>query len=266
MMTRQAQFSTLISIILHVLVLLVFAGVKIYTDRSAEDSVSVTFVDVQKTKPLRRSVSVRPMTSLDEAPRRHAPEQDTILPERRSSVEFYVTKSVKVFSAVESTGQELFQDTGIQRPGVELRGHLSNPIVSVGPEESKPNSSQMQSHISGGHELLGDAVKGPAKPDIDFAGDALQNFARVVRKKIESCKKYPVAAQAARVEGRTGVKITILKDGRLKKVEVVKSSGRKILDRAAVQSVRDAAPFPPIPEKLRKDEIEMSITLVFKIT
>lgn len=239
---------------------------KIYTDRNAEDSVSVTFVNMQETKPLRRSVSVRPTISLDKILRRHAPEQDTILPEHRSPVEFYVTEPVKVFSAVENIDQELLQDTGIQAPAVELRGRLSSSIVSVGPEESKPSSSQMQSHISGGHELLRDAVKGPAKPDIDFAGDALQNFARVVRKKIESSKKYPVAAQAARVEGRTGVKITILRDGRLKKVEVVKSSGRKILDRAAMQSVRDAAPFPPIPEKLKKDEIEMSITLVFKIT
>ena len=265
MMTRQAQLSTLISIVLHVLALLTFAGVKIYTDRSAEDSVSVTFVDVQETKTLRRSASVRPMISLDEAPQRHAPEQNAILPEHRSSVEFYISEPVKVFSAVESTGQELFQDTGIQRPAVELRGRLSNPIVSVGPEESKPNSSQMQSHIAGGHELLGDAAKGPAKPDVIFAGDALQNFARAVRKKIESSKKYPVAAQVARIEGRTGVKITILRDGRLKKVEIVKPSGHGILDRAAMQSVRDAAPFPPIPEKLRRDEIEMSITLVFKI-
>jgi len=266
MMTRQAQFSTLISITLHILALLIFAGVKIYTDKSAEDGVLVTFVDVQKTKPLRRSASVRPMISLDKTPQRHAPEQNAILPERRSSVGFYVSEPVKVFSAVESTGQGLFRDTGIQRPAAELRGRSSNPIASVGPEESKPNSSQMQSHISGGHELLGDAAKGPAKPGADFAGEALQNFARAVRKKIESSKKYPVAAQTARIEGRTGVKITILRDGRLKKVEVAKPSGRKVLDRAAIQSVRDAAPFPPIPEKLRRDEIELSITLVFKIT
>ncbi len=123
----------------------------------------------------------------------------------------------------------------------------------------------MQSRISGGHELLSDAAA-PAEPDIDLAGDVLQNFARVVRRKIESSKKYPVSAQKAGIEGRTSVKMVILKDGRLKKVELVKSSGRGILDRAARQSVRDAAPFPPIPQKIRRDELKMSITLVFKIT
>jgi protein TonB len=206
------------------------------------------------------------MISLDEAPRRHAPEQDAVLPERGPSVEFHVDEPVKIFSAVKSMDQELPQDTGLQAPTVELRGRLSSPAASVGPDESKPNGSQMQSHISGGHELLGDVAEGPTKPGINFTGDALRNFARVVRKKIESSKKYPVAAHSVGIEGRTGVKIIILRDGRLKKVEVVKSSGRRILDRAAVQSVHDAAPFPPIPEKLRKDEIEMSITLVFKIT
>ena len=97
-------------------------------------------------------------------------------------------------------------------------------------------------------------------------GDILQSFARSVRKKIQASKKYPIAAQTAGIEGRTGVRLTILKDGRLQKVEVAKSSGYEILDKAALQSVREAAPFPPIPEKARREEIQMSVTLIFKIT
>ena len=205
------------------------------------------------------------MISPDESPRRHDPEQHTVRPGRRSPVEFYVSAPVKVFSAVNSVGQELFQDTGVQRPAMELPGHSSSPIVTEIPEASRPMGPQMQSRISGGNELLSDAAA-PAEPDVDLAGDVLQNFARVVRRKIESSKKYPVSAQKAGIEGRTSVKMTILKDGRLKKVELVKSSGRGVLDKAALQSVRDAAPFPPIPPKVRRDELEMSITLVFKIT
>ena len=226
---------------------------------------SVTFVGEQKAKPLRRSALVRPMVSLKEFPRRNAPEQYAVRPERRSSVDFYISAPVKVFSAARSTGQELFQDSGIQRPSVKLQGSSSSPIVTEIPEESRPPGQQMQSRISGGHELLKD-VAASAKPEIDLAGDALQSFARAVRRKIESSKKYPVSAQTAGIEGRTSVKMTILKDGRLRKAEVMKSSGYEILDRAALQSVRDAAPFPPIPQKVRRDELEMSITLVFKIT
>jgi protein TonB len=172
----------------------------------------------------------------------------------------------EVFSAVRSAGQEVFHDTGVQRPAVELRGHLSSPTLTEIPEGSSPHGPEMPSRISGGHELLSDVAPAPARPEMDVTSNILQSFARSVRKKIEASKKYPIAAQTAGIEGRTGVRMTILKDGRLQKVEVAKSSGYEILDKAALQSVREAAPFPPIPEKARREEIQMSVTLIFKIT
>ena len=266
MMAKQLQISAVVSITLHILVLIIFAGVRIYTDRNIANSMPVTFVTVQKEKPLRRSPVVRPMISPGETPQRHSPEQYTVHPERRSSVEFYVSIDTQVFSAARSVGQEVFHDAGLQRPAVELRGHLSGPTVSEIPEDSRLSETRMPSRISGGHELLSDAAPAPAKPDMDVTGDVFQSFARAVRRKIESSKNYPTAAQTAGIEGRTGVRMTILKDGRLEKVEITESSGYEILDKAALQSVRSAAPFPPIPEKARRDEIQMSITLVFRIT
>ena len=226
----------------------------------------VTFVSLQKEKPLRRSPVVRPMISVSETPQRHSPEQYIISPERRSSVESYIGMDTQVFSAAKSAGQEIFHDTGVQRPVVELRERLSSSIGSQIPEDPQSSGQRMPSRISGGHELLSDAAPAPAKPDLDVAGDILQSFARVVRRKIESSKKYPIAAQTAGIQGRAGVRMTILKDGRLGKVEITESSGYEILDKAALQSVRSAAPFRPIPKKAGRDEIQMSITLVFRIT
>lgn len=265
-MTRQMQISIIISILLHILVLLTFAGVKIYTEGDTEDSMSVTFVSPQKTKPLQRSVSVRPRISLSKSPQSLHPEQYAVHPEYRSPVESYVIIPEETFSAVGSAGQEVFHDTGVKRPAVELRGHLSSPISTGVPEGSSPWGPQIPSRISGGHELLSDAAPAPARPDVEVTGDVLQSFARSVRRMIEANKKYPTAAQAAGIEGRTSVRMVILKDGRLGKVEIVRSSGYEILDKAALQSVREAAPFPPIPEKTRREEIHISVTLIFKIT
>jgi len=36
-------------------------------------------------------------------------------------------------------------------------------------------------------------------------------------------------------------------DGRLEEVEVVRSSGSQVLDEASLETVRNAAPFPPMP-------------------
>jgi len=98
----------------------------------------------------------------------------------------------------------------------------------------------------------------------DLSG-ILQSFFGSIRKKIESKKKYPELARDAGIEGRSGVKMTILKDGQLEKVEIVDSSGNQILDNAALQSILKAAPFPPIPKDIRQSKIEVSIYLVFKI-
>ena len=60
--------------------------------------------------------------------------------------------------------------------------------------------------------------------------------------------------------------MTILKDGRLEKAEITKSSGYEILDNAALQSVRNAEPFPPIPEEAKLGNVEVSIRLVFTLS
>jgi protein TonB len=266
MITRQAQISAAASIIVHIAALLIFAGVKLYKDWGIEDSVPVTFVGEQKTIPLRRSIPIRPMISLDKSPQRDSPEQYTVRPEYRSSAEFYVSAPESVPSAVESIGQEVFRDTGIQRPSVGLRERLSSPMAIELRKEPHLRESQMQPRISGGYDFLRDMVLAHTKLSASVTDDVLQSFAEAVRRKIESKKRYPIAAQRVGIEGRTGIKMTILKDGRLQKVEIVKPSGYEILDRAALQSVRDAAPFPPIPKEMGRDEIQMSIHLVFKIT
>jgi len=266
MITRQAQISAAASIIIHILVLLIFAGVKLYTDWSIEDNVPVTFLGEQKLAPLRRSIPIRPMISLDKSSRRHSPEEYTARPEYRSSTEFYIGTPEREYSAVKSIGQEVFRDNDIERPSVELKERLPSPMTIEVRKEPHLRESQTQPRIFGGHNLLGDIASPKTTPGVNVTDDVLQRFAEAVRRKIESRKKYPVAAQRIGIEGRTGIKMTILKDGRLEKVEIVKSSGYEILDRAALQSILDAAPFPPIPEEMKQDEIQMSIHLVFKIT
>ena len=134
----------------------------------------VTFVSLQKEKPLRRSPVVRPMISVSETPQRHSPEQYIISPERRSSVESYVSIDTQVFSAAKSAGQEVFHDTGIQRPVVGLPERLSSLTGGQIPEDPQPGVQQIPSRISGGHELLDDVAPAQAKPDIDVVGNVLQ--------------------------------------------------------------------------------------------
>ena len=46
---------------------------------------------------------------------------------------------------------------------------------------------------------------------------------------------------------------------------VEESSGHTVLDRAAIKSVEDAAPFPPIPENTGLDNLILNLTIHFQL-
>jgi protein TonB len=101
-----------------------------------------------------------------------------------------------------------------------------------------------------------------AKPSLT---DFLQRYTRTVRMKIESQKRYPLTARRAMIEGRVGIKMTILRDGQLENVEIIESSGYEILDKSALESIQSSAPFPPLPKDIERKRIQISIYLTFKM-
>jgi protein TonB len=88
----------------------------------------------------------------------------------------------------------------------------------------------------------------------------------MVRFKIESRKKYPEAARIRYIEGRVTVGFVLTAGGQTQAVTVVKSSGRPILDQAAMAAVKDASPFPQPPPGLFKEKLQMTIIIVFELT
>ncbi|MFH0799111.1 MAG: TonB family protein, partial [Pseudomonadota bacterium] len=76
------------------------------------------------------------------------------------------------------------------------------------------------------------------------AGDpALQR----IWKRINSSKYYPQIARSRRIEGAPRVTFAIGEDGSVKSAGVATSCGEALLDEAAVEAVRRAAPLPFYP-------------------
>lgn len=72
-----------------------------------------------------------------------------------------------------------------------------------------------------------------------------------IRAKIERAKDYPKLAKRMRLEGRPTVLFEINSDGSVKYVKVAGSSGEAILDEAAVETVKRAAPLPYYERPIR---------------
>ena len=88
------------------------------------------------------------------------------------------------------------------------------------------------------------------------------------RRKIESVGNlnYPQKARKDKLYGSLRLMVAILADGSLKEVELLDSSGHKVLDDAAIRIVRLSAPYAPFPDELRKstDVLEIIRTWQFK--
>jgi len=92
------------------------------------------------------------------------------------------------------------------------------------------------------------------------------SYLEMVRLRIERYKKYPHAARIRQIEGSVTVRFIIRPEGDIRSAEVVKTSGNRALDRAALTAVKDAAPFPKAPTSLFKGDIPLELTIVFELT
>ncbi len=68
----------------------------------------------------------------------------------------------------------------------------------------------------------------------------------IIRAAIERAKSYPYLARKRGIEGTATAAFTINKTGRPENIRIIRSSGSDILDTAAMETIRRAAPFPAV--------------------
>lgn len=77
-------------------------------------------------------------------------------------------------------------------------------------------------------------------------------------------RHYPEEARRKRIFGSLRLAVTLLPDGSVEGVEVLEGSGYRVLDQAAIRTIRLAAPFAPFPEELAAwDRLEIIRTWRF---
>jgi protein TonB len=79
---------------------------------------------------------------------------------------------------------------------------------------------------------------------------------------------YPKAANEQKIYGRVRLMIAMRANGNIASIEILESSGERILDHAAIKIIRLAAPFAPFSPKMRKntDILEIIRTIEFEKT
>ena len=77
---------------------------------------------------------------------------------------------------------------------------------------------------------------------------------------------YPDAARRAGLSGKLIMDVTMNADGTVRNISIMRTSGHKVIDEAAIRIVNLAAPFPPFPEDILKDADIMHITRTWEFS
>ena len=101
-------------------------------------------------------------------------------------------------------------------------------------------------------------AKRPRKYTISSASPRRSEDARYLdnwRRRIEAVGNinYPAQARQQQLYGSLRMLVAILPEGELQEVSILQSSGHSILDQAAIEIVRLAAPYQPFPEEMRAE-------------
>jgi protein TonB len=89
------------------------------------------------------------------------------------------------------------------------------------------------------------------------------SYNRWLKVKVESVLQYPELAAISGYQGTLYILFDIMKDGSLGRLEVLKSSGYKILDDEALRAVRSSAPFQPLPDEWNMEKYSIRAAVLF---
>jgi len=88
-------------------------------------------------------------------------------------------------------------------------------------------------------------------------------WARAITEKVRPYFHYPRDARERNVSGVAVVQMTIEHNGMLAALDIYKSSGDAVLDRAAYDMVKKAQPLPRIPDRMHMDRVTALFPIVF---
>ncbi|MDD5712090.1 MAG: energy transducer TonB [Smithellaceae bacterium] len=159
---------------------------------------------------------------------------------------------------------QIAEQKQVPPPQVQAESEVTAPMdVSPAPPQtpsyatSRTPAAQVFASASRGEGASGtdDPARGKSSLDRYLA----EHFS-YIRDKIQRNIVFPAVAQRMGWQGKVILAFIITSDGAVKDLKITRSSGYPILDRCAVNTVRDTAPFPRPPL-----EAQLVMPVVFKL-
>lgn len=168
----------------------------------------------------------------------------------------------------------------VEKPVEAPKAEPTKEALSVGPQlispkfrSLLPNSNLAYSNFQqslgqkANDDIVGeDGGDGSAPVDINTREYKYVSYFDGMIRQIENVWVYPQEALRAGMQGQAIYDIVINRDGSLKKVVGVTSSGFLPLDREIERAVQSAGPFNPIPERIKQDPLVVRVRFTYTLT
>jgi TonB family protein len=180
----------------------------------------------------------------------------------RVVLQFTIAKDGKVTNVkiLRSSGNQLLDDEAVRvvsmSPQWEPGKHNGKPVDVV---FTFPVVFKLEGEKT---EAAGEAVAfAEVEQKPTFMGDEPVQFTKWVFGQL----KYPEEAKEKQIQGRVTLQFTIAKDGKVKDINVARSSGSQILDDEAVRIVSMSPQWEPGKHKGEPVDVRFTFPLVFKL-
>ncbi|WP_310618755.1 energy transducer TonB [Flexibacterium corallicola] len=235
-----------------------------------EPPVEVLPVDVASVEPLGEGITEVLATPVQVVAKETEPKQ--LKEVKREEVKREPVKEVKPEQVEPKKQEQVKEKEKPDQPSLVAnvpKPAPARPIKKTTKKESKPaqkkgtaavNNKRGNSTVKkvvGGRDAGGQGV-GNASQD-NYLGKAKRRVQRAAE------RSYPRKAKRRKIEGVTRVSFKVHRDGSITGLRLSQSSGKDILDQAALLAVKRAAPFPKFPAEIKSKVIPMRVPITFRI-
>jgi TonB family protein len=133
------------------------------------------------------------------------------------------------------------------------RAPLQAEYRAVRPEEKAPPPKAEEKKAQSGNTV-----------SLETSDPKYRPYFQVLRKEITGHWEEPALAASEPSKGSLLMEFTLEREGELRVASVVRSSGVRGLDFAAVEAVKKAAPFDPFPKKIKEKELTIRALFVYE--
>lgn len=132
-------------------------------------------------------------------------------------------------------------------------------------KEIKKSSKEKDPAISQIHSELPVETK-EATISLDTKDPAYHPYTKVIKEKILNYWIYPLSAQQNFIQGDLLIVFRLGRNGNLVDSNIDRSSGHEILDTHALKAIRLATPFPPFPENITVQFLNIKASFAYQLT